>query len=40
MTWDQHMQEATDEFERKELEAWEKMKVEGSGTTLFEMGAV
>jgi len=44
MTWDQHMQAATDEFERKELEAWEKMKMEnamkGNGTTLFEMGAV
>ena len=31
-------------FNRKELEAWEAMKVEnamqGNGTTLFEMGAV
>ena len=44
MTWDQHMQAATDKFERKELEAWEKMKVEnameGTETTLFEMGLV
>jgi hypothetical protein len=44
MTWDQQMQAATDEFNRKELEAWEAMKVEnaaqGNGTTLFEMGAV
>ena len=42
--WDQHMQAATDKFEYKELEAWEKMKMEntmkGNGTTLFEMGAV
>ena len=34
----------SDEFERKELEAWENIKVEntmqGNGTTLFEMGAV
>ena len=44
MTWDQHMQAATDKFEYKELEAWEKMKMEntmkGNGTTLFDMGAV
>jgi hypothetical protein len=44
MTWDEHMQAATDEFERKELEAWEAMKVEnamqGNGTTLFEIGGV
>ena len=32
------------EFDRKELEAWEAMKVEnamqGNGTTLFKIGAV
>ena len=44
MTWDEHMQAATDEFERKELESWENIKaknaMQGNGTTLFEMGAV
>ena len=44
LTWDEHMQAATDEYDRKESEAWEAMKVEnakqGNGTTLFEMGGV
>ena len=44
MTWDEHMQASTDEFNRKEIVAWENIKVEnatqGNGTTLFEMGAV
>ena len=44
MTWGEHMQAATHEFEHKELEAWKAMKVEnatqGNGITLFEMGAV
>ena len=35
LTWDEHMQAATDKFNHKELEAWEAM---GNGTTLFKMG--
>ena len=44
LTWDEHIQTATDKYDRKESEAWEAMKVEnakqGNGTTLFEMGGV
>ena len=44
MTWDEHMQAATDNYNHKEIEAWEDIKLEnpmqGNVTTLFEMGAV
>ena len=39
-----NMQASTDEFNRKEIVAWENIKVEnatqGNGTILFELGAV
>ena len=44
MTWDKHMQAETYDYNRKEIEAWEDIKLEnamqGNGTTLFEMGVV